>query len=227
MTHAATAYDFAQRYEYSGKPLWIRAALDWSTFLGNDTSTYDVGIPFSAVTPPKDRQASPWPAVATSMWQARPAIPGVRPGARMAVARMRSQRSSIRTATSSGTRSSAAAGWEDGAGIALDSSGHAFVAGYSEDYWDSLERGYIGSIDTFVTELAVDGSLIQNTFLGGDREDLAEGIAVDANDHVLVSGFSEKEWGSPVRPFGGIPSIFVAQLTPLYSTLWMPLAAVD
>ena len=113
---------------------------------------------------------------------------------------------------------------DEGFGIDVDHRGHVYVAGYSGDSWgDSSSQTYE---DAFAAGLDLEGNLLWNTVFGASAVDEAFGIASDENEHVVVTGFSEDEWGAPLLPFDHSPTVFVAQLTPIYSTVWLPLAAV-
>jgi len=84
-------------------------------------------------------------------------------------------------------------GWDRGTGIAATMSGRVYVTGVSgSDQW----RGYRsfdttfngGSVDTFVAEFNPSGECLWRVYLGGRSSDQASGIAVDAADHVYVTG---------------------------------------
>lgn len=117
-------------------------------------------------------------------------------------------------------------------GIAVDASGHAYVAGQvnSRDFptakaWRPV---YAGSSDGFLAKLDPQGSaLVYSTYLGGSSIDIAIGIAADAAGNAYVTGETQSA-NFPVvnalRPgfAGGIYDIFLAKLnpsgSPLYST---------
>jgi hypothetical protein len=84
-------------------------------------------------------------------------------------------------------------GSDDGAAIATDSAGAAFVAGgtTSADFpvGDGLQPGFGGVSDAFVAKLDVSGaSLEYATYLGGSGSDFATGIAVSGVGEAHVSG---------------------------------------
>ena len=79
-----------------------------------------------------------------------------------------------------------------GQAIAVDSAENAYVAGgaASSDFptlnaIQAVKRGYA---DAFVTKLGPDGALIYSTYLGGDVDDGANGIAVDGAGSAYVTG---------------------------------------
>jgi len=80
-----------------------------------------------------------------------------------------------------------------GAGIAVDSSGNAYVIGStsSSDFpLASATQGAIGgSFDIFVTKLNATGSALTfSTYLGGNGVDPGNGIAVDSSGNAYVTG---------------------------------------
>jgi hypothetical protein len=108
-----------------------------------------------------------------------------------------------------------------GAGIAVDGSGNAYVAGYSNATWGSPVRAFGGGgvYDAFAAQLnSTSGALTWNTFLGESGEDLVYGIAVDGSGNVYVAGHSNATWGSPVRAFGGGGGSYDAFAAQLNST---------
>lgn len=78
--------------------------------------------------------------------------------------------------------------------IAIDSAGHAFVAGatFSADFPTTkgvLQTTYGGSADGFLSELTPAGNaLVFSTYLGGPNNDVAAGVAVDSNGNIYVGG---------------------------------------
>lgn len=123
-----------------------------------------------------------------------------------------------------------------GHAIAVDSSGRAFVTGYTENpefpvanpFQPTHARtsvGYAGSDDVFITALNADGaSLFFSTFLGGSGNDWGIGVAVDSSGVTatgVLQGWSGMRsldfWQkNPVQPVPGITyntgDIFVAKL---------------
>ena len=91
-----------------------------------------------------------------------------------------------------------------GAGIAVDASGNAFVAGYtnSTDFpvQNALQSENAGGWDAFVTELSADGaSLIYSTYWGGSSDDIGTGVAVDSSGNAYISGYTDSP-DFPVTP---------------------------
>lgn len=86
---------------------------------------------------------------------------------------------------------------DDALGVAVDGSGNAYIAGssYSLDFPTAspLQAGNGSSgggyKDAFITKLSTNGSsLVYSTYLGGNGDDEARGIAVDTAGHAYVTG---------------------------------------
>ncbi len=122
-----------------------------------------------------------------------------------------------------------------GNGIAVDSSGFAYVIGYTstndfpttEDAFDTTVNG---GLDAFVAKLSADGSaLVYSTFLGGSDYDLGNAIAVDSGGYAYVAGnspssnFPATAGAYDTTYNGGFGDVFVTKLSPdgsdiVYST---------
>jgi hypothetical protein len=119
-----------------------------------------------------------------------------------------------------------------GYGIAVDSSGNAYITGYtaSTDFptISPLQPIYGGASDAFVAKLNSAGSaLVYSTFLGGSGYDEGIGIAVDSSGNAYVTGATgstDFPTMNPLQPiYGGDGDAFVAKLNPsgsafVYST---------
>jgi hypothetical protein len=81
--------------------------------------------------------------------------------------------------------------------IALDTSGNAYIAGYtySSDFSTTVgafRSSLSGSVDSFVTKLNVGGtSLLYSTYLGGSGFDYSSSIAVDSSGNAYVAGYTD------------------------------------
>ena len=78
-------------------------------------------------------------------------------------------------------------------GIAVDSSGSAYVTGYTYSSDFPTASALYGSLnsapDVFVTKMTADGSLpVYSTYLGGSDLDYGYGIAVDSSGNAYVAG---------------------------------------
>ena len=110
-----------------------------------------------------------------------------------------------------------------GRGIAVDSSGNAYVTGYtwSADFPatpGSFDTTYNGDYDAFVAKLDAAGhALVYSTFLGGGNHDEGYGIAVDSSGNAYVTGHTHSK-DFPATPgsfdttFNGSSDAFVAKL---------------
>jgi hypothetical protein len=87
-------------------------------------------------------------------------------------------------------------GTESGSGIAVDSSGNAYITGStgSSNYptANALQPNNASSgTDAFVTKLSnLGSSLVYSTYLGGVNTDVGRGIAVDSAGNAYVTGFT-------------------------------------
>ena len=81
-----------------------------------------------------------------------------------------------------------------GYGIAVDGSGNAHVAGFTQSTDFPTENPYQtnqGDIDVFVTKLSSSGSsLIYSTYLGGGDNDWGRDIALDGSGNAYVTGYT-------------------------------------
>lgn len=83
-----------------------------------------------------------------------------------------------------------------GNGIAVDSQGHAYVAGYTSDLNFPVTPGafqttYFGFQSGFITKLSSDGgSLIYSTYLEGSGQDIINDITVDAQGYAYLTGLT-------------------------------------
>lgn len=114
---------------------------------------------------------------------------------------------------------------EEGTGIAVDSTFHAYVTGnsFSPDFPTTpgaFQANPQGGGDGFVTKFAGDGtSLVYSTFLGGSGAEAGSAIAVDGSDRAYVTGFTQSSdfpvtpgVFQPVYPSGSMQSGFVTKL---------------
>ena len=123
-------------------------------------------------------------------------------------------------------------GYDYAWGIAVDSSGHAYVTGQTSPFGSSSDFPTVnpfqaqpgGGREAFVTKLNAAGSaLIYSTYLGGRNGDYGMGIAVDASGNAHVTGATASDDFPTASPFqpnnGGGGEAFVAKLGPQGSAL--------
>ncbi len=90
-------------------------------------------------------------------------------------------------------------GDDEGVDIAIDTSGNAYITGYTNDdttdypitsgAYDTTQNGIW---DVFVTKLNSAGSsLVYSTFIGGSERDVGEGIAIDTSGNAYITGWTE------------------------------------
>jgi hypothetical protein len=116
-----------------------------------------------------------------------------------------------------------------GTGIAVDSSGNAYVTGYTQSAgWataGAYDTSFNGVYDAFVAKLNATGSsLTYATYLGGANADYGYGIAVDSTGNSFVAGYTASAgWataGASDTSFnGGESDAFVAKLNATGSLL--------
>ncbi|HLJ96277.1 MAG TPA: SBBP repeat-containing protein, partial [Gemmataceae bacterium] len=121
--------------------------------------------------------------------------------------------------------------YEDEAyGIAVDSSGNAYVTGYTESAnfpttAGAFQTSLRGFPNAFVAKLNSSGSsLLYSTFLGGNASDQAAGIAVDAAGEAFVTGSTSSTnfpttTGAFQSSLQGQVDAFVTKLNALGSSL--------
>jgi Abnormal spindle-like microcephaly-assoc'd, ASPM-SPD-2-Hydin/Beta-propeller repeat/Cep192 domain 4 len=95
-------------------------------------------------------------------------------------------------------------GTDNAFGIAVDSSGNAYIAGQTSSLDFPIKGAFQGSnnggTDAFIAKLSADGSsLVYSTYLGGSGTDYARAIAVDANGSAYVTGATNST-NFPVTP---------------------------
>ncbi len=120
--------------------------------------------------------------------------------------------------------------YDQGNGIAVDSSGNAYVTGYTEsaDFpttAGAFQTSLAGAVNAFVTKLNPTGSaLVYSTYLGGSSGSAGYGIAVDSSGHVYVTGVTASSnfpttAGVFQTSLTGSENAFVTKLNPTGSAL--------
>jgi Beta-propeller repeat len=116
-----------------------------------------------------------------------------------------------------------------GVGIAVDSSGNAYITGQTDstDFptVNPLQAANGGSLDTFVAKINSTGSaLFYSTYLGGSDFDFGYGIAVDNSGNAYITGITYSTDFPTLNPLqaaygGGIEDAFVAKINSTGSAL--------
>jgi hypothetical protein len=124
-------------------------------------------------------------------------------------------------------------GQDTGTSIAIDSSGNAYIAGFTYSSYFPTTTGafqptYAGDGDGFIAKLSATGStLIYASYIGGSDPDFAQAVAVDSSGNAYLTG-STRSTDFPVVNFlqmgnVGASDAFVAKVSPsgtslIYST---------
>jgi hypothetical protein len=117
---------------------------------------------------------------------------------------------------------------DSGNGIALDTTGNAYVTGSTEstDFPTEtpFQSGNAGVSDAFVTKVNNSATaIIYSTYLGGTAADVAQAIAVDAAGSAYVTGYTYSTNFPTVNPYqnlnGGSADVFVSKFSPDGTTL--------
>jgi hypothetical protein len=108
-------------------------------------------------------------------------------------------------------------------GIAVNPSGNAYVAGFTDSLNFPTTPGAFqtvkaGSSDVFVTELSAAGdALVYSTYLGGNQQDFPADIALDTAGNASVTGLTDSS-DFPTTPdaiqssSGGLSDVFITTL---------------
>jgi len=117
---------------------------------------------------------------------------------------------------------------DSASGIAVDSTGSAYVAGYtlSTNFptVSPLQSTLNGNSNAFIAKINPTGSaLVYSTYLGGTGSDAAYAIAIDSNTNVYVAGSTSSTNFPTMNPIqaasGGNGDIFVTKLNAAGSAL--------
>ena len=120
---------------------------------------------------------------------------------------------------------------DQGNGIAVDSAGSAYVAGYTASSNFPVQSPFqssnaVNSVDAFVTKINPAGSaLVYSTYLGGSATDYATAIAVDSSGSAYVTGIVTSDDFPLANPIDNklashaVDDVFVTKFNPSGSSL--------
>ncbi|MFT3892411.1 MAG: hypothetical protein QM730_12315 [Anaerolineales bacterium] len=122
---------------------------------------------------------------------------------------------------------------DNSSNIVLDNNGNIYITGESYASWgENPIHAFTGDINTnksdvFVAKLDTNGTVLWNTFLGGNAFDSPGGMALGENGDIYITGRSQTDWGNtvsdPLNPFSGdFPNSngFIAKLAPSGELQW-------
>ena len=119
-------------------------------------------------------------------------------------------------------------GADFGQGIAVDSSGNAYVTGTTQSTSFPVVNAYQsinnGGQDAFVSKVNFTGEqLLYSTYVGGTQADVSQAITLDASNDAYITGYTfstDFPLVSPIQnTLGGGADAFVAELNPTGSAL--------
>jgi hypothetical protein len=117
---------------------------------------------------------------------------------------------------------------EAGRGIAVDSSGAAYISGFTQSTDFPVQNALQpnssgGGSDAFVTKFNPVGGIVYSTYLGGSGYDEGSGIAVDPTGNVYTTGITNSAnfpVSNPVQAsYGGNNDVFITKLNAAGSAL--------
>ena len=111
-------------------------------------------------------------------------------------------------------------GYDAATAIAVDAAGNAFVAGDTQStdlpLVSSVQAVLGGKTDAFVTKLTPAGAIAFSTYLGGNNDEHAGGVAVDSFGNIYVAGGTLSvnfPLAAPLQPtIGGSQDAFVTKI---------------
>lgn len=104
--------------------------------------------------------------------------------------------------------------YEDARAVATDGEGNVIVAGTTTG---ALEGSSLGGADAVVRKFAADGTVTWTRQFGTGADDLAFGVATDADGNVIVAGLT---YGALEGSSDGGADVFVRKLSKLGATVW-------
>ncbi|PWU08755.1 MAG: hypothetical protein C5B50_28970 [Verrucomicrobia bacterium] len=124
-------------------------------------------------------------------------------------------------------RQAGGTGYDEGRGVAVDSSGNIYVAGLFQNSasFGATVLASSGGNDIFIAKYDPSGNLVWAKAAGGTADDEAHGVAVDAAGNAYITGFAD----SRTATFGslsfvnhsGFDNAFVAKCNNAGTFLWV------
>ena len=198
----------------SSLPLLIDPVLSYATYLGGTGMSAVTGL---AVDSSGDLYATGW-TESLNFQIAAPIQASNGGGVDAFVVKLNPSGTSLLYATYIG-----GTGDDRGAGIAVDSSGEAYVTGSTEStnfpVVNAVSSKLGGGQDAFALKINGLGNLlVYSTYLGGTNTDYGYAIAVDSSGNAYVSGDTLSanfpvSSGAAQTKFGGTQNVFVTKLT--------------
>ena len=117
-------------------------------------------------------------------------------------------------------------GYDHGKSIAIDQNGNIFIIGESNTSWlgpnsDSPKYAHSGGWDIVGLKLKSSGGYNGHSFFGSAMDDYGQGVAIDKNGNIYITGYSLASWGSPVHPFSpSLSDIVVFRLDSSGTLIW-------
>ena len=114
-------------------------------------------------------------------------------------------------------------GADSAAGIALDSTGNAYITGTTNSTIfptaSPLQAALSGTSDAFLAKINPDGaSLVYSTYLGGAASDFGEAVAVDFSGNAFVAGYTLSTDFPTANPLQaakkGLSDAFITEINP-------------
>jgi len=110
---------------------------------------------------------------------------------------------------------------DSGNAIVVDDEGNAYVTGGGYEWPETPVRGFSGAEDAYIVKLAANGALLWLTYLGGTGWDRGDGIAIDDDGSIFVTGYSSSSWAeTPLRSHSGDAEAFVAKVDSAGALQW-------
>jgi pimeloyl-ACP methyl ester carboxylesterase len=98
--------------------------------------------------------------------------------------------------------------------ITVNAGGDVFVAGRGTESWGDPVLPHTAGADGMAARLDSSGTLIWNTFFGGNGTDYGYNIKLDGNGNLNIAGGSDAGWGLPVEAYHGDYDAFFVKLDP-------------